>query len=395
MAQGALAAGEGYTLAQLEAMASSSSRAILAAREQVEAAKAAVRTASAFPNPEVEFLKGNSQARLNPAPVTGQVSTVALTQPLDLPHRRGPRIDAAEAALAAATATGRLFEAELIARLRLRFYELLRREAEEKAAREDLDLMTGIRSRIALRVEIGESARFELVKADAEMLNALKVVGSAQRRVQQARAALRALIGPTLAEDFSITGRLLDIPQPSELALVREQALTANPDLGRARAERQRAEHQLAYERALRWPSLSLKAATDHDPELRSSRLGLALTLPIWDRRSGPVGEATANLSRANHELAHQEFSLTQGLEAAYLQYQIAEAQVTALESGIVKQAGEALKIAEAAYRYGERGFLDVLDAQRVYRAARNELITARYELASAWAEIERLRAAP
>lgn len=392
---GAVAATEGHTLAQLEAMASSGSRAMLAAREQVEAARAAVRTAGAFPNPELEFLQGNSQGRIIPTPVTGQVRTLAITQALDLPNRRAPRIEAAEAALAAASATSRLFEAELIARLRLRFYELLRREAEEKAAREDLDSMTAIRSRIALRVEIGESARFELVKADAELLNALKVVGSAQRRVQQARAALRALIGPGLPEDFKIVGRLIDIPQPAELALVREQAIAASPDLGRARAERQRAEHQLAYERALRWPSLALKAASDQDPEIRSSRLGLALTLPIWDRRSGPVGEATANLSRANHELAHQEFSLIQGLEAAYQQYQIAEAQVAALESGIVKQAGEALKIAEAAYRYGERGFLDVLDAQRVYRAARNELITARYELATAWAEIERLRAAP
>ena len=44
---------------------------------------------------------------------------------------------------------------------------------------------------------------------------------------------------------------------------------------------------------------------------------------------------------------------------------------------------------------FRERGFLEVLDAQRVYRAARAELIAARYELASAWVEIERLRASP
>jgi cobalt-zinc-cadmium efflux system outer membrane protein len=51
--------------------------------------------------------------------------------------------------------------------------------------------------------------------------------------------------------------------------------------------------------------------------------------------------------------------------------------------------------VAEAAYRFGERGFLEVLDAQRVFRAARAELITGRYELAAAWVEIERLRAIP
>ena len=68
---------------------------------------------------------------------------------------------------------------------------------------------------------------------------------------------------------------------------------------------------------------------------------------------------------------------------------------MTALESGIVRQAESALRVAEAAYRFGERGFLEVLDAQRVFRAARSELIAARYELATAWVEIERLRAIP
>ena len=68
---------------------------------------------------------------------------------------------------------------------------------------------------------------------------------------------------------------------------------------------------------------------------------------------------------------------------------------VTALESGIVSRAEAALKVAEAAYRFGERGFLEVIDAQRVFRAARAELIAARYELATAWVEIQRLRATP
>jgi cobalt-zinc-cadmium efflux system outer membrane protein len=93
--------------------------------------------------------------------------------------------------------------------------------------------------------------------------------------------------------------------------------------------------------------------------------------------------------------LQSQEFSLAQTLEVAYQQYEIAQTQVTALESGILKQAEAALKVAESAYRFGERGFLEVLDAQRVYRAARAELIAARYELATAWVEIERLRAIP
>ena len=137
----------------------------------------------------------------------------------------------------------------------------------------------------------------------------------------------------------------------------------------------------------------ALRADQDLDPDWRSKRIGLAMNLPLWDWRGGPVGEAAARLSQSDNDLAYQELSLVQSLEAAYQQYDIANAQVVALEGGIVRHAANALRIAELAYKAGEKSFLDVMDAQRVYRAARNELITAQFELASAWAEIERLRA--
>jgi cobalt-zinc-cadmium efflux system outer membrane protein len=121
--------------------------------------------------------------------------------------------------------------------------------------------------------------------------------------------------------------------------------------------------------------------------------MGVAMNVPLWDWRGGPIGEAAARLSQSDNQLAYQEFSLLQSLEAAYQQYDIANAQMVALEGGIVRNAANALRIAELAYKAGEKNFLEVMDAQRVYRAARNELITAQFELASAWAEIERLRA--
>ena len=85
---------------------------------------------------------------------------------------------------------------------------------------------------------------------------------------------------------------------------------------------------------------------------------------------------------------------MQQALEGAWRQYEITLTQVIALENGILREAEAALKVAEAAYRFGERGILDYLDAQRVFRIARNELIAARYDLQLAVIEIERLRAA-
>jgi cobalt-zinc-cadmium efflux system outer membrane protein len=154
-------------------------------------------------------------------------------------------------------------------------------------------------------------------------------------------------------------------------------------------------EKKLSEEKALRLPKVALRAESEQDTEYNNRRVGLAIEVPLWNWRSGPVGQATARLAQTSDQLIYQEFSLLQALESAYQQFNIAQAQVSALESGIVRQTANALRISEIAYRAGEKGFLEVLDAQRAYRAARNELITARFELSSAWAEIERIRAVP
>ncbi len=383
-----------YDLARLEAAALESSRSLLAAREQINAARQAVVSAGAFPNPELEYLSGTQRSRgLGGNP--GNARSVTLTQPLDLPWRRTARIAVAEAGLEVTGAAVRAFEADTIARLRLNYFGVLRREAELKNAREDMAAMESVRSRIALRVETGEAPRFELIKADAEMLNAQKTAQAAGFRVEQARSALRQSVGGALPAEFVLRGQLREVPDLPPLDGLRRQLQETSPDLVRVRAEMVRAQHQLDLERRQRWPSLALKASMDEDPDVRTSKFGLVVSVPLWDRRSGPVGEAAAQFSRARYELEAQEFSLGQQLEVAVQQYEIAGAQVTALESGIVRQAETALKVAEAAYRFGERGFLEVIDAQRVYRAARAELISARFELASAWVEIERLRATP
>lgn len=388
-------AGDSFTLPQLLALARSDNRAVLAARDNVAVATAGVGSAAAYPNPELEVHNGSSSARL-PGVNAGSVRTVTLSQPLEWPQLRGARIDAANAALRGADAGRQAFEADLLGWVKLRYYELLRRQAETQAAEEDLALATQIRSRIQLLVDQGEAPRYELIKADTEYLNAQKAAQVADLRVVQGRAALRQAVGDGLPAEFSVDGRLpRNAPALPPLAELRQHLLANNPELQRSLAASEQAQHQLELERARRLPGLSLKASRDTDPELATSRLGIALTIPLWDRRSGPVGEATASLARAGNERAAREFALLQGLENAYLQYQIAANQVLALESGVVHRAEAAQQVAAAAYRLGERSILDYLDAQRVYRAARNELIAARYELAAARVEIDRLRAAP
>jgi len=383
-----------YSLKQLTQLALEHNRGLQAAADQVDAARAGIDTARAFPNPELESVRGTQKARL-PGTTEGDTKGVWITQRLEYPWVRSARIDAAGAAFDAARSEQQLSYNELLARLRYRFYELLRQEAELRAAKADQDTMEQIAKRIKLKVDSGESPRFEAIKADTELLNARKVAQSAELRIRQTRAVLRQLVGAALPAGFEVAGSLEEGPPVPTMDALRTELLERNPELARARALTRQAENLRDHESRLRWPALAIKGGYDQTPDNRDSRVGLVLTLPIWDWRSGPVAEAQARLAKARNEEAYGEFTLLQNLETAWQQWQIANAQVNALESGIVKQAEAALKVAEAAYRYGERGILEYLDAQRVFRAARNELIAARFDQQVAAIEIDRLRAAP
>lgn len=388
----AYASGVVYTLDQLIALGLDKNPGVLASRDQVDAARGGATAARAYPNPEISGQTGRGQERNVATPMAGQAYTVSLSQPIEMPNVRSARIDAAEALVGASDAARQGFEDDTAARIKLAFFNLLRRQAEERATAEDLKLTEQIRDRIALSHKVGESPRFDLIRADTEMLNAQRAHDAAVLRVDMARSGLQVAVGSPLPPAWQIRGELPHKIALPSLAKLKEELLARNPGLVRSEAERQAAEHRVDHEKGQRLPKLAVIASRDVDPTLQKSMAGITLTVPLWDFKSGQISQARAELSRANHQLAAQKLTLTESLESTYRLYQIASNQVNILESQVLAQASAAQRIAEAAYRYGERGILDWLDAQRTYRAARNELISARYDLATVSVEIDRLR---
>ena len=380
-----------YSLDKLEDLARSTNPALQVARQDVAVARGAVSAARALPNPTVDYVSGPMTYRPGISGTSGTSATMGVTQPLDLPFTRTPRIGAAKAGLAATQAGYRAYEADWIASLRLAYHDLLRRTAEQANAEENVKLVQSIQSKIALSVKQGETAKFELIRTQAELLNVQKLAQSAALRVVQARSQLRLLVGPALPEDYTIGSTPQTPPAPPPLEELIEQVITANPSLAQARAQREAAQHRLAQEQSYRLPSLAFRAERSTDAEQRQVRVGLSMTLPLWDRRKGPIESAQAEVAKADLALDSREYTIRQDLSIAYKQYAIAQNQVTALESGVVTEAQAAVKVAQAAYRFGERGLIDVLDAQRVYRTATADLIASRYDLAAAWVEIQRL----
>jgi cobalt-zinc-cadmium efflux system outer membrane protein len=379
------------TVEEAVAIAESNSPRLLAVAAQADAARAGVLTARQYPNPELEFFTGAVRGRVATVS-SGPGTSVALGQPIELPMVRAPRIRAAEAAVESGELSLAEFRLVLRSEVRQAFFDVLRRKAELELALDNQKLLEDIRRRIEVGVKVGEAPRLELTRADAEAQVAANQAASARLRVAQALAQLRAIIGVPLPDNIDVTGALSPATTLPDIESLRAEVLTRYPALARASAEVRRADARLETERALRIPQPTLFAGIDSQPDQNRSLFGVALPLPIWNQRQGQIGEAVAQRQYAIANLEARRLALVGQLDDAYARYQVANRQIAAFEGGLLREAEAALRAAEAAYRFGERGFIEVLDAQRVLRSVRTEFLAAQYERQRALVDLNLLR---
>ena len=389
LAVSAANAASAYSLQQVLEIAMAQSPSVMIAKAQEDAAVATITTAKSYLNPQLEFGAGPSRYRAG----TNQTKDnwgVALSQTLEFTDVRKARREIAESGAKTAGLTGDLIRLELKVRVKNAFYNVLQKQEVLKLVEADQQLLQTIRDRVKLKTDIGESPKYELIKAETESLAAQRDFQAALVRVVEAKALLKGLVGSGLNNDFELSGQLPLSEALPRLDALRDQ-VAQSPYLQQVRAAAEIADAKLKLEESLRNPGLTLKAGIEQDPDLLQYRLGVAIPLPLWTNREGQIAEASANIRQAQAQLGDRELGLSRDLETAYQRYLIAQGQVFAFESGLLEQAEAVLKVAEAAYKFGERGILEYLDAQRTYRSVRKDYLAARYDYVAAMLEIERL----
>jgi cobalt-zinc-cadmium efflux system outer membrane protein len=382
-------AADGYSLQQVIDLAFNEHPSVRVAKAQEAAAIANVTTAKSFLNPEIEVGTGPSRYR------SGSNDTrtnwgVALAQPLEFPDVRKARREIAESNVNYVSLNTEINQVELRSKVKQGFYQVVQRQDTLRLMEDDRNLLQQIRDRVKLRVDVGESPKYELIKADTEALAAERDYQAALVRVAEAKAFLQGLVGSSMPANYQVIGELPLKQSLPTIESLRDQ-VTQSPYLKQVRAASQTADAKLRLEQNLRNPGLTLKAGVEQDPDLTSFRLGLAVPLPLWNQRQGQIAEATANINQVQAQLSDRELALNRDLESSYQRYLIAKNQLNSFENGLLAQAESVLKVAESAYKYGERGILEYLDAQRTYRLVKKDYLTARFDYVAAMLEVERL----
>jgi cobalt-zinc-cadmium efflux system outer membrane protein len=382
------------TIVQALSLAEQNSPILQGAAASVRRSQRGIQTAKVYANPRFEFQGGHQSERAIATPgVPGAVFRYSAGQTVEIPSERRTRLEVSKLDLTASQYQLASVRLSVVSGVRRAFYDVVRRKAQLSNAQDNLSLVEDLRRRTQMEVQVGEKGKLELTRAEAEFARARAAVRSADIQLANARAILKAAIGSSSSETFDADGSLANAVQLEALDEVRQQVVTHHPALAEANAETDRARAVVQHERALRIPEPTAIGEYERWPDVTFYRFGVNIPLPLWDRRKGPIAEAKAEAEQSEANARETRLEIVAALERAYDQYQISNQQVESLQGGSLREAEAAVEAARAAYRFGERGIVEVLDAQRVLQGVRSDLLDALFARQSALIDLEELGA--
>lgn len=346
--------------------------------------------AGAYPNPTLYGQSGRGAIRDPSLGVELTEYAVTVGQPLEWPAKRAARQRAADAGFAGAGAGFSEKQLNLMAEVRIAFDELLFAQRQAELAQQNLAIVEDVKRIVNTRVRLGEAPQFEAIKAQVEVLKANQVVTRARNTVRATRVALDTLTVGALGRVYTIKGDFRPIPSELHLEDLVASMLKNHPSLNRLARLVERADYTVDFERQARVPNVTVGGGYWREIGREAVTANLSVPVPIWYQRKGEIASALGVRRQQEAELLRMRNELLRAVNLHYQDVQTTAELIRVFEEGLLKQAEEALRIAQFSFRQGAASLLEVLDAQRVQRQILFDYTQARYDLSISLTRLER-----
>lgn len=253
---------------------------------------------------------------------------------------------------------------------------------------------------VTLRFTAGRIARYEVLRARAELANSRQMENDAGAALEVDQAALKSVLGVDMASALDFVDVPAMPPPGAALAVEMQRALSGRPDLIAAHFDVDAAAQAIRAARAQYSPQvyavgmLEEMFATGRGHPGSSSggySVGAVASLPILD-----AGERRADVLRTEAQRRHRALEV-QSLELEVTR-QVVEATVNlnaarqnvALAEDEVERGEEDLRVARLRFVSGRALHIEVIDALRTVARARLNRVNALYLAAVARADLLR-----
>jgi cobalt-zinc-cadmium efflux system outer membrane protein len=369
--------------------------AIATARSVIEQNEGGQIQAGAYPNPLITAQSADAAIRDPSNGIRIIERGVTVHQTVEWPGMRSARKDAAGAGLEGATVGLEVAKLNLIAEVKGLFYELLLAERTVDLLQQNFETVQEVARIVKARVRSGEGPQFESVKAEVEVLKAKQELTKAKNAVRVRLVGLDTLTAGGLGPRYKVQGdfrSLRDHLDPEQMAA---RDLSQHPILKRQGKLVEQAEITVSKERQSRMPNVTMFGGYAREAGREAVFGGLTVPTPIWYLQQGHIASALGSQRKEEAEMLRARNDLARAINQHAREAETAQEQILVYEEGLLKQAQEALRIAQLSFRQGASSLLDVLDAQRVQRQITVDYNQARFELSMALTRFERAVGGP
>jgi len=290
-----------------------------------------------------------------------------------------------DAALEEAYSEARKFEAirlQVINQVGRAYFEYAYLYQAIEIARENLELLIRLESVSRALYRAGTVNLPDVNRAQVEIGRVEDQVRSLEDVLGVAIAEVNSALGrpahaylppvPTRSSTQTLTN-LADYSDEQWMALAKE----SNPELAAIRHDAAQQRHGIELASKDYFPDITLGVEYARDAGARIAMMDgggsdmvsliVSINLPIWrDKYDAGAREMMARYIEANRQIRSRENNLESELKRALFDYRDSRRKLELYGGTLLPKANQSLAITEAAYRAGDTGFTDLVDAQRV-----------------------------
>lgn len=372
---------------------------LLSAQFEIDRAEAMEWIASALPNPELSFglneLNGVIVGRPSQVGNQGLGYNVFLTQMIITAGKRSLRMESARFGREAQEADFKDTLRVLVNRLRHDFYDLLLAQKSVLVAHENMATFDRLAEANRLRESAGDIAETDLQRVEVERVKAKGELDLAEANLKIRQSDLAKLLNwPEKAMDYVAAEAwpkfALRYQAPREEALL-ESALNERPDLKAQELRVQQMGKEAELARRLVAPDVNLSGGYLQDAgnlNLDSGAVLASAEVPVFYQYSGQEGRALADFNDARNQQEQLKSRIRKEVVSTLAALRGASAIVERFQGQVIQRITRARASVEFAYAQGGSGLIDLLDAERNYKAMMLDYYVAENQRALAYADL-------
>lgn len=368
-----------------------------AVRTQVPQSQAGEVTANLRPNPTLawdsQFLPLFHMSQFTTDLVNDQAQfDMGLGYLIERGKKRQHRVAAAKAATSVTQAQVADAERTVTLTVAQDFIDVLQAESNLALAQDNLKSYQDTVGISEQRYKAGDISEADYLKIKLQLLQFQTDVSTALLARAQALVALRQQIGyDAIPPDYDVVGDLAFQPLSLNLDDLKAAALHTRPDLAAAQRGITAAQTQYQLARANGKQDLSTTFNFSHVAGTSTGAFFFNIPLPVFDRNQGEIARTKIAINQSQEQATAASDTVLSDVTNAFEAVR-SNAQVVQLyTSGYLDAAKQSRDITQYAYQKGAATLLDLLDAERSYRATE---LAYRDALASYMTAVEQLRAA-